>query len=162
MNRLFPHPLLSAGLVLLWLLLTRFSLGHLLLGSTVALVAGQAFSRLEPDPPKVRAWWPLVRLAAIVAVDIVRSNYAVARLMLTNGRHGARRSGFVEIPLRLQDPVPLALLAVVLTATPGTAWLEYDAESGVLLLHVFDMLDPAEWQGLIRDRYEALLLEAFG
>jgi multicomponent K+:H+ antiporter subunit E len=162
MSRLFPHPLLSTAMVLLWLLLTRFSLGHLLLGGTVSLVAGQAFSRLEPEQVRVRAWVPLLRLAGIVTLDIIRSNYAVARLMLTNGRHGERRSGFVEIQLRLDDPVPLALLAVVLTATPGTAWLEYDADSGVLLLHVFDMVDPAEWQGLIRDRYEALLLEAFG
>jgi multicomponent K+:H+ antiporter subunit E len=162
MSRLFPHPLLSTAMVLLWLLLTRFSLGHLLLGGTVSLVAGQAFSRLEPEQVRVRAWVPLLRLAGIVTLDIIQSNYAVARLMLTNGRHGERRSGFVEIQLRLDDPVPLALLAVVLTATPGTAWLEYDADSGVLLLHVFDMVDPAEWQELIRDRYEALLLEAFG
>jgi len=92
----------------------------------------------------------------------VRSNLAVGRLMLTNGRHGARRSGFVEIPLRLRNPVALALLALIVTATPGTAWLEYDPKTGVLLLHVFDMIDEEDWRVLIRDRYESLLLEAFG
>ena len=81
--------------------------------------------------------------------------------MLTNGRHGARRSAFVPIALRLRDPVPLALLAAIVTATPGTAWLEYDPSSGMLLLHVFDMIDEDEWRSLIRDRYEALLMEAF-
>ncbi len=74
---------------------------------------------------------------------------------------GGRRSAFVEIPLRLRDPVPLALLAMILTATPGTAWLEYDPETGVLLVHVFDRIDDETWRTLIRDRYEALLLEAF-
>ena len=159
MTRLLPHPLLTLGLLLLWLLLTRFSLGHLLLGSVIALGAGLVFARLEPASTRLRPL-PLLRLAGIVGVDIIRSNLAVAWLILSDGRN--RRSGFVEIPLRLQDPGALALLALILTATPGTAWLEHDRASGVLLLHVFDLKDPEEWRVLIRDRYEALLLEAFG
>lgn len=161
MSRLLPHPVLTATLVLAWLLLTRFSLGNLVLGSAVATVAGLAFARLEPQAPRVRSWGALVRLAGVVSVDIVRSNWAVARLMLTNDRHGARKSAFVEIPLRLREPVPLALLAVALTATPGTAWLEFDPDDGILLLHVFDMIDEDEWRTLIQDRYEALLMKAF-
>lgn len=159
MTRLLPHPLLTLGLLLLWLLLTRFSLGHLLLGSVIALGAGLVFARLEPASTRLRPL-PLLHLAGIVGVDIIRSNLAVAWLILSDGRN--RRSGFVEIPLRLQDPGALALLALILTATPGTAWLEHDRASGVLLLHVFDLKDPEEWRVLIRDRYEALLLEAFG
>lgn len=161
MTRVLPHPMLTAALILMWLLLTRFSLGHLVLGSVIAVLAGLALARIEPQAPRIRSWAALLRLVAIVSVDIVRSNWAVARLMLTNGRHGARTSAFVLIPLRLRDPVPLALLAVILTATPGTAWLEYDPEAGTLLLHVFDMIDEEEWRALIRDRYEALLMEAF-
>lgn len=161
MTRLFPHPMLSAAMVVMWLLLTRFSPGHLILGTVIATLAGLALARIEPDSPSIRAWRPLLRLMGIVSVDIVRSNWAVARLMLTNGRHGARHSEFVEIPLRLRDPVALALLAVILTATPGTAWLDYNAKTGTLLLHVFDMIEEEAWRVLIRDRYEALLLEAF-
>lgn len=161
MTRLLPHPLLSAALLLMWMLLTRFSLGHALLGGLIAVIAGLALSRIEPQAPRIRSWPALLRLVGIVSVDIVRSNWAVARLMLTNGRHGARTSAFVVVPLRLRDPVPLALLAVILTATPGTAWLEHDREAGTLLLHVFDMIDEEEWRTLIRDRYEALLMEAF-
>jgi multicomponent K+:H+ antiporter subunit E len=161
MMRLLPHPFLSLGLVLIWLLLTRFSSGHLLLGCVIGMLAGLVFARLEQEPPRIRAFCPLVRLAGLVSLDILRSNYAVARLMLTNGRHGARRSAFVEVPLRLRSPVALALLAIIVTATPGTAWLEYDARSGMLLLHVFDMVDEEEWRLLVQGRYEALLLEAF-
>lgn len=161
MTRVLPHPLLSASLVMMWLLLTRFSLGNLVLGSVIAVMAGLALARIEPQAPRIRSWTALLRLFVIVAVDIVRSNWAVARLMLTNGRHGARRSAFVVVPLRLQDPIPLALLAMILTATPGTAWLEHDRDADTLLLHVFDMIDEGEWQVLIRDRYEALLMEAF-
>ena len=161
MSRLLPHPLLSLSLVLVWLLLTRFSLGHLVLGAVIAGFAGWAFALIEPDRPRIRAYGPLIRLALLVGLDIIRSNWAVAALMLTNNRHGARHSAFVEIPLKLRDPVGLSLLAMIVTATPGTAWMEYDAETGVLLLHVFDMIESDDWPALIRGRYEARLLEAF-
>ena len=64
MNRLVPHPFLSLGLVVVWILLTRLSPGHLLLGSVIALGAGLAFARLEPPRPRLRIW-PLIRLAGI-------------------------------------------------------------------------------------------------
>ena len=161
MRRLVPHPVLSLALVLVWLLMTRFSLGHLLLGGAISLVAGWALGALEPEAPRIRRVLPFVRLMGIVGIDIIRSNIAVAMLILTRGRHGERKSGFVEIPLRLRDPFPLGLLAMIVTATPGTAWLEYDSDSGILLLHVFDLIDDAAWRDLICNRYEALLLEVF-
>lgn len=162
MKRILPHPFLSAVLILVWLLLTRFSLGHFLLGTVIAVLAGLALARIEPEAPRIRAWLPLLRLTGIVMIDIVRSNAAVAWLILTNGRGGTRRSGVIVVPLRLRDPVPLALLAIILTATPGTAWLDYDRKAGTLLLHVFDLIEEQQWPVLIRDRYETLLMEAFG
>lgn len=160
MKRLLPHPILSLGLLGIWILLTRVSLGHVVLGSVVAIVAGAAFARIEPEAHRPRAVWPLVRLVAIVGFDILRSNLAVAWLM-AGGRKN-RRSAFVHIQLRLKNRLALGMLAVIVTATPGTAWLEYDDATGVLLLHVFDMVDEAEWQELIGNRYETLLMEAFG
>ena len=162
MTRLLPHPLLTLALTLMWLLLTRFSLGHLLLGGAVAILAGLAFARLEPQPPRLRAIWPLIRLAGVVSVDILRSNWAVARRMLHDGGPRPRRSGFVAIPLRLRDPVALALLALVVAATPGTVWIDYDPGAGVLLLHVFELQDADSLRAMICARYESRLLEAFG
>ena len=161
MSRLVPYPLLTLGLVLMWLMLTRFSLGHLLLGGVVAVIAGWAMGALRPERPSLRRWSTIPRLLGIVAWDILRSNAAVAWLILSGGRGGTRRSGFLRVPLRLRHPSALAVLAIIVTATPGTAWLEYDRESGVMLLHVFDMVDEAEWLELIQNRYETRLLEIF-
>lgn len=158
MSRVFPHPILCAGLVLMWLLLNRFSLGHLVLGTAVALVAGQAMAALEPNRPRIRHPLVILRLFAIVLADIVRSNVAVARLVLLGG---PRRQGFVEIDLALRDPTALAVLAVILTSTPGTAWMDHDAARGRLLLHVFDLRDEDEWRTVVNDRYSALLREIF-
>ncbi|RRH73449.1 Na+/H+ antiporter subunit E [Falsigemmobacter faecalis] len=162
MIRLIPHPLLSLALVFMWLLLTSFSLGHLVLGAMLGLVIGWIFRLLEPERPKLRRIWPLVKLSGIVALDILRSNIAVARLILTRGRHGKRRSEFLEVPLELKDPHALALLAMIVTATPGTAWLSHDMDSGILILHVFDLVEEDDWRTLIHNRYETLLMEAFG
>ena len=161
MNRLIPHPILSAALLLMWLMLTAFSLGHLILGTAVALVAGRAMATLEPASVHLRRWHRIPRFAALVIADIVRSNIAVARLILTGDRGGTRVSGFIEMQLQLTDRTALALLAVIITATPGTAWIEYDPVRQLLLIHLYDMTGEAELRRLVHDVYEPLLLEIF-
>ena len=103
----------------------------------------------------------MLKLAGRVTVDIVRSNIAVARLILRDGRDSRRRSGFVRIPLDLTEPNALATLAMIVTATPGTAWMDYTPDTGELLLHVFDLIEDEDWVRVIKSRYEAPLLEIF-
>lgn len=159
MTRFVPHPLLTVGLVLMWLLLNRFSLGHLVLGTAVALVAGRAMAALDPIRPRIRRWDLVATLSLRVMVDILRSNFAVARLVTFGS--GRRHAGFVEIDLALRDPTALAALAIIVTSTPGTAWMDYDATRGRLLIHVFDLVEPDEWRSTINDRYASLLKEIF-
>jgi multicomponent K+:H+ antiporter subunit E len=113
---------------------------------------------LEPTRPRLRRPGAILRFLAIVLYDIVRSNVAVARLVLVGG---PRRQGFVEIDLALRDPTALAVLAIVVTSTPGTAWMDYDAARGRLLLHVFDLRDEEEWREVVNQRYGSLLQEIF-
>lgn len=161
MSAIFPHPLLSLAITVMWLMLTRFSLGHLVLGSIIAIAAGLAMTRLQMPRPHIRNWGKLFKLAMYVGIDIIRSNIAVARIILRGPDHIYTRSGFMELQLTLRDRNALALLAIILTATPGTAWLEYDPVSGRLLIHVLDLVDPEEWKTVIHDRYEVLLMEIF-
>jgi multicomponent K+:H+ antiporter subunit E len=160
MSRVFPYPLLIASLIIMWLLLTSFSLGQFILGSGVALLAAQSMAALNPAKPTIRRWGLLPKLIAIVLYDIIRSNIAVARLILNEGSH-RRVSGFLTIPLELRSPMGLAVLGVIVTSTPGTAWIDYNSARGTLLLHVFDLVDEESWRALIKERYEQLLLEIF-
>ncbi|RCW88770.1 Na+/H+ antiporter subunit E [Paracoccus lutimaris] len=160
-GRVIPHPVLSAALVLMWLCLTAFSLGHLLLGTLISLVAGWAVNYLHPPRPRFRRWSAIPQLAGIVLIDIIRSNIAVARILTLGPDHPSYHSGFIELHLRLRDPNAIAVLAIILNGTPGTAWLEYEHQDGRLLLHVLDLRSDADWQSLIRDRYETLLMEIF-
>jgi multicomponent K+:H+ antiporter subunit E len=160
MSRALPHPVLAASLLVMWILLNGFSLGHVLLGSVIAIAASNVMVRLQPAKPSLRRWYLLPKLVLIVLVDIWRSNVAVAGVILGPDR-GQRTSGFITIPLTLRHRTGLAVLACILTSTPGTAWVEYNASQSTLLLHVLDLVDEEHWITLIKNRYERLLLEIF-
>lgn len=162
MRRLLPYPLLSTGLLLMWLLLNdSVAPGDVLLGALMGLVGGAVYARLEPSPGRVgRVMVPSAVLAWRVAVDIVRSNVAVLRIALR--LPGSRRvAGFLSIPLELRDPRGLAVLAGIVTATPGTSWAHYEAAANVLTLHVLDLIDEEDWVRQFKDRYERCLMEIF-
>ncbi|MBV0890941.1 Na+/H+ antiporter subunit E [Paracoccus sp. Z118] len=158
---LFPHPLLTVIIAVLFLVLTGLSAGQFVLAIAVGIAGGFGYSRLTPDRVRLRRPDLIGLLFGRVVLDIIRSNYAVARLILSEGRDGRRRSGFVRIPLDLTEPNALAILAIIVTSTPGTAWVEHDPADNHLLLHVFDLLEDDDWIHIIKSRYEALLLEIF-
>ena len=49
MNRVFPYPILTAALLLMWLLLTSFSVAQLLLGGIISAGASRAMAALQPS-----------------------------------------------------------------------------------------------------------------
>ncbi|WP_165222379.1 Na+/H+ antiporter subunit E [Affinirhizobium pseudoryzae] len=155
---MIPHPLLSLSLLVMWLLLNDFTLGHLILGSVVAVFGGWAMASLRPDKPQVKKWHLLPKLFWRVFVDIIRSNAAVA-LLLLRGKGQKHTAGFITVPLDIEHPTALAIMAVILTSTPGSAWLAYDARRKTVLIHVLDLIDEEEWVTNIKHRYESLLLE---
>lgn len=161
MSRILPHPLLSLALLAMWLLLNA-SLAPMtvLAGAGLALLLPFAMRALEPAPARVRAPLAVLRLLGAVLADMLRSNLAVGRIIL-GGRRRERASGFVIVPLDLRSPHGLAVLAIVLTGVPGTLWVQYNAASGQLLMHVLDLVDGEDWGHIIKHRYERHLREIF-
>ena len=144
---------------MLWLLLNQaVSLGHLLVGGAIALAGGWLLAALEVPKGRLQRLPPIFRLAGLVAFDVVRSNIAVALIVLGIEERD-RKSGFVRVPLDLRQPYGLAMLACIITSTPGTLWVSFDETSGVLTIHVLDLIDESQWIGTIKGRYERLLLE---
>lgn len=161
MSRLFPYPLLTIALTIMWLLLQQSAgLGHVLLGFVVAFAASHAMARLQPNQPRIRRPDLILKLLAEVTVDILRSNIAVTRIVIA-GERRKTRAGFIKMPLELKDPAGLAVLSCIITATPGSAWLEYSPAESTVLIHVLDLIDEAEWIDTIKRRYESLLVEIF-
>jgi multicomponent K+:H+ antiporter subunit E len=161
MRRWLPFPLLTVALLALWLLLTgSLTPGTIILGGIVAIGAARALLTLTPPKTTLRRPRAAFRLAMVVLAEIVRSNWAVARIILLPATR-QRKSGFVRIPLDMRAPYGLAALACIITATPGTLWVEYDSADNTMLLHVLDLIDEEEWVRIIKGRYEKRLVEIF-
>ncbi len=162
MRRWLPYPLLSLSIFIMWLLLNQsLAASHLVVAVVLALGGGLMVVPLEPPKARLRHPRAMVKLALLVLQDIVRSNIAVARIITDPRRLPGEVSGFVRIPLDMRDPYGLAVLAFIITATPGTLWVDYDSPTGVLTIHVLDLIDENAWIETIKRRYERLLREIF-
>ena len=169
MMRWLPSPGLSLVLALLWLAVNNtLAAGHvvlaLLVGIGVPLMVRPMFAD-HALPTRRRADRRLLiglRLALRVLGDIVTANLSVANKVLF-ANEAALSPVLVPIDLRLQSPTAAALLAGLVTLTPGT--LSADILSGTgevryrLLVHALDAPDPEALVAEVRERYENLLLE---
>jgi multicomponent K+:H+ antiporter subunit E len=154
--------LLIAALIAMWMLLNgRFTLGQLVLGSVLAVAVVVALHTARPLQPRLRRPRVACALLGRVVLDIVRSNIAVARIILGLVRDREVRSGFLDVPLDLRDPHGLAVLAAIVTSTPGTVWVDLARDGRTLTLHVLDLQDEAAWIRTIKGRYESALIEIF-
>jgi multicomponent K+:H+ antiporter subunit E len=146
----------------LWLVLNEsIAAGHVLLGAAIAVACSAVYARLRGgEGAGARKPFKAVRLLLAVIADIVRSNFSVGRIVLGLGPR-ARVAGFLPIPLALRHPGGLAVLACIVTSTPGTSWIRYDDAEGLLTLHVLDLGDQEEAVRLFKQRYERPLMEIF-
>ena len=161
MKRLLPAPLLSVALFALWLLLNQsVEVAHLLLGLLLGLLIPLLTASLRPLPVRIRRPTVVLRLLLTVICDALKSNLAVARMLL---RTGPRRhpSAFVPVQLDLRDPNALAVLAMIVCITPGTSWAELSLDRATLLLHVLEADDAASIAAHVKTCYERPLMEIF-
>lgn len=161
MRRLFPAPLLSASLVVLWLLLNEsWSVGHVLLALLLGLLLPVLFASLRPQQPRIRRPLRVLRLVLLVGRDVLRSNLEVGTGVLRLQQR-VPNSAFVTIPLELRDPTGLAALAMITTVVPGTVWCELARDASAVRLHVWDVQDEAAFIAHYKSAYEAPLLEIY-
>ncbi len=161
MKRLFPAPLLSLSLCLLWLVLNlSLSPGNLLLAILLGVLAPLLMAPLRPLSARISHPWTILRLIARVSIDVLVSNLDVARGVWT-ARRRPPRSRFVHIPLDLRDAHGLAALSMITTVIPGTIWSELALDRSILLLHVFDLDDEAQFIEHFKQAYERPLMEIF-
>jgi multicomponent K+:H+ antiporter subunit E len=146
----------------MWLLLSQsIGIGSIVLGVLLAVALAWGSVTLRPLRPRLHRPLAAFGLLATVVLDIVRSNFAVARIVLGLVRGREVRAGFLEIPLDLRDPHGLAGLAAIITSTPGTIWVDLTPDSKTLTLHVLDLRDEAELIRAIKTRYEQPLMRIF-
>ena len=155
--RALSRPLVWVGLLVMWLLLNgSMAPGQIILGMIVATLACWAALTVVPPKSQVRNVGTIAVVLVTVIKDIIKSNIAVLELVLT-GR--TARSAFVEIPLELTDENGLAILACIVTATPGSAWIAHNSARNVVTIHVLDTPDVDAWAADFKRTYEQRLVE---
>jgi multicomponent Na+:H+ antiporter subunit E len=102
---------------------------------------------------------PTARLVGFFVVELVRSNLAMARDLLS--RRGRIRTGVLHYRLRVDSEGLLTFLANVTSLTPGTMPIEIDDEHHVLVLHLTRSYERERVRATVA-RYEELALAAFG
>ena len=161
MKRVLPAPLLSTALFVLWLVLNgSVSAGQVTLALVLAIAVPILCAPLRPLPVRVRRPGAVLRLMAVVAYDVVVSNLEVGASVL-HARRRPPRGAFVRIPLDLHDANGIAVLALITTIVPGTVWSELARDRSMFLLHVFDLVNEAEFVTYFKRRYELPLIEIF-
>lgn len=161
LRAIFPHPVLTVLLTLVWLLLVnRFSLNSLLFGLILGTVLPWLTSTYWPDAPRLRHPLRVAEYVVVVLWDIVMANIAVARLILLRPDH-SRRPGWVSVPVDLTDTTAIAVLANTITMTPGTVSADLTRDHSAILVHFLDAPDPESVRDEIKERYERRLKEIF-
>ncbi|MCW5652817.1 Na+/H+ antiporter subunit E [Hydrogenophaga sp.] len=107
---------------------------------------------------RIRALWNWLALAGIFLRELVLSVREVALTVLRPQR--AARSGIVAVPLTVRSDAGIALLANMVTLTPGTTSLHVSADRRVLYAHVMNLQgDPV---AQIVEGFEARVRAALG
>lgn len=161
MARLFPHPLLSAIIAVIWVLLVNdVSAGAVALGALLGWAIPKMTSTYWSDPPRMRHPVKILEYLGIFLVDVAVSNIQVAYWVLFR-RGDSLRSRFVTVPLDLTTAEAITVLAGTITLTPGTVSADLSADGRALLVHCLETDDPDELVSRIKERYERRLKEIF-
>lgn len=161
LRKIFPAPLLSAALAVLWLVLNKsLAPAHIFMAIILGIVVPLFTAPLRPTPVKVHHFWLGFKLFWLVGLDVIVSNLQVAKGAMRFGK--TKPSGdFIRVPLELRNPNGLAALAAICTVIPGTIWSELALDRSAVLIHVFDLRDPEAEMARFKNRYEMPLLEIF-
>ena len=160
-TRWVPHPILSLVILGTWLLMWGvYTLGLFLLGLIVALAVPVFVRRFWPDAPKVTSYATLFVYIAVFLWDVIAANLNVAVLVLKPNT--SIKPTFLEIPLDIEHPFLIMVLANTISLTPGTVSSNVAGDRSKLLVHCLDCEDPDREIERIKERYEDRLEEVFG
>lgn len=145
--------------LLLALVLAAFSDGLSPLGVLVAAIVVYLFLKLGSEMMGIGRYVRRVELGTSFlfwfALEVVKASVDVARVVFALGRKP--RPAIVPIALARRDERIATLVGCLLTLTPGTMAMEYDAASGLMYVHALDADSVGEVESGVREIERRLL-----
>ncbi|MEM0937655.1 MAG: Na+/H+ antiporter subunit E [Pseudomonadota bacterium] len=161
LNRTFPHPQLTAMMLIVWLLLVNtITVGNILLGLILGVAIPVITQPFWQRRPVLRNPHKIVLYILLVLWDIVVANVVVAYTIVFKS-NARTRSAWITVPVDLRSPEAITVLAGTITMTPGTVSSSLTADARAILVHCLDTDDPDSVRDGIKQRYERRLKEIF-
>lgn len=130
----------------------------LLVGVLVHGLTAPASVGIRPWGP--RRMWAISRLAVFFAWQLVLANVRVAAAVL--GPVGRLRPALVAVPLEAATDAEIAMLANMITLTPGTLSVEVSPDRRTLYVHTIQLEGSADaTRDEIKRGFERRVREAF-
>lgn len=98
-------------------------------------------------------------LLLYVLKEVVVANLRVAAAVIAPA--GRLRPAIVAVPLVVDRDAEIALLANLITLTPGTLSLDVSPDRSTLYVHAMTVTSPDDLRREIRDGFERRILEVF-
>lgn len=101
----------------------------------------------------------VIGLILLFLYELVMSAWRVARIVIRPKLD--LNPGFIAFPLTVESDFEIALLANLITLTPGTLSVDVSEDRKVLYIHCIDVPDPEGTIADIRNGFERKIMEAF-
>jgi multicomponent K+:H+ antiporter subunit E len=160
-RKIYPHPYLTLFLIVIWfMLVNRVAVGTTVMAVIMGTLIPHVITGWWTRPPRIKAPFALLSYTALVVWDVIVANFQVAKIILFMP-HARIRSAYIRVPIELQSPAAITLLAGTITMTPGTLTADISSCGKALLIHALHAPDPDAVRDDIKTRYEARLKRIF-
>lgn len=153
--------LLNILLALVWTTLTgQFTLVNLLAGFALGYLLLLVF-RPSAEGSYLRRPWRVAVLMIFFLKELVVATLRVSFHVLTS--HNTLRPGIVAVPLSVERNIEIALLAALVSLTPGTLSLDVSGNQDrrVLYIHTIEFDDVEAFRATIKEGFERRIQEVF-
>lgn len=151
----------NIALALLWSALTgQFTLENLTTGFLLGYIVLFLLRRVFPHGQYFSKTGQIVRFIAFFLWELLIANLRLARDVLRPGPL-KMQPRVIGIPLEHHDNVPLLLLAVIVSLTPGTLLLDISDNRKTMFLHVIHAPDEEQIEREIKQGFERQVLRLF-
>jgi len=149
--------LLNVTLMALWVASTGvFSYANGALGFVVGLTVLWWLQPLLGPTAYFRKLPLTLWFSVLFLWEVLKSNLRVAWDVVTPNR--LRRPGIVAVPLDAESDLEIAVLANLITLTPGTLCLDVSADRRTLYVHAMFVSEPDQVRREIKQRFERWIL----
>jgi multicomponent Na+:H+ antiporter subunit E len=144
-------------LALVWAASTQPTAGNLALGFALGYVLLLLTPGVGRGSPYFRKVFQLIGFIAFYVKEVVVASLRISWDVLTPTHY--MRPAVLAIPLELETPAEITVLALFISLTPGTLALDVSMDQRVLYVHAMYVTDVESLRHTIKTGYERRVLE---